>query len=153
MPLPSRAFSHTRGHFRASRVFARRTKKKEELLVVYQGGLTVVKVPDQPVICSSTVSQMDPCNWALQLLSIWGPNTWRWCRIWSFSLSVVPLVSKQDTFPGPLDLPEKQTKTRQWSFLLLKNYCGRQDEPTILISRLSLRMRRIYVASIRLDTR
>ena len=52
MPLRSRAFSRSRGHFRVSRVFARRTKKKEELLVVYQGGLTVVKVPDQPVICS-----------------------------------------------------------------------------------------------------
>ena len=30
-------------------------------------------------------------------------------------------------------------------------YCGRQEEPTILISRLLLRMRRMYVASIRLD--
>ena len=30
-------------------------------------------------------------------------------------------------------------------------YCGRQEEPAILISRLLLRMRRMYVASIRLD--
>ena len=30
--------------------------------------------------------------------------------------------------------------------------CGRQEEPAILISRLLLRMRRMYVASIRLDS-
>ena len=30
-------------------------------------------------------------------------------------------------------------------------YCGRQEEPAILISRLLLRMRSMYVASIRLD--
>ena len=30
-------------------------------------------------------------------------------------------------------------------------YCGRQEEPAILISRLLLRMRHMYVASIRLD--
>ena len=30
-------------------------------------------------------------------------------------------------------------------------HCGRQEEPAILISRLLLRMRRMYVASIRLD--
>ena len=30
-------------------------------------------------------------------------------------------------------------------------YCGRQEEPPILISRLLLRMRSMYVASIRLD--
>ena len=29
--------------------------------------------------------------------------------------------------------------------------CGRQEEPVILNSRLLLRMRRMYVASIRLD--
>ena len=31
------------------------------------------------------------------------------------------------------------------------DYCGRQEVPAILISRLLLRMRRMYVASIRLD--
>ena len=31
------------------------------------------------------------------------------------------------------------------------SYCGRQEEPAILISRLLLRMRRMYVASIRLN--
>ena len=30
-------------------------------------------------------------------------------------------------------------------------YCGRQEEPAILIARLLLRMRRMCVASIRLD--
>ena len=33
----------------------------------------------------------------------------------------------------------------------LKGYFGQQEEPTILISRLLLRMRRMYVASIRLN--
>ena len=32
------------------------------------------------------------------------------------------------------------------------HYCGRPGEPAILISRLLLRMRRMYVASIRLDS-
>ena len=32
-----------------------------------------------------------------------------------------------------------------------KHISGRQEEPTILISRLLLRMRRMYAASIRLD--
>ena len=32
------------------------------------------------------------------------------------------------------------------------HYCGRREEPAILISRLLLRMRRMYVASIRLDS-
>ena len=31
------------------------------------------------------------------------------------------------------------------------SYCGRQEEPAFLISRLLLRMRRMYVASSRLD--
>ena len=31
------------------------------------------------------------------------------------------------------------------------DYCGRQEKPAILISRLLLRMRRMYVTSIRLD--
>ena len=31
--------------------------------------------------------------------------------------------------------------------LLYLNYCGRQEQPAILISRLKLRMRRMYVAS------
>ena len=35
--------------------------------------------------------------------------------------------------------------------MITTSYCGRQEEPAILISRLLLRMRRIYVASIRLD--
>ena len=30
-------------------------------------------------------------------------------------------------------------------------HCGRQEEPAVLISRLLLRMRRMYVASVRLD--
>ena len=34
-PLLSRAISHARGHLRVSARFARRTKKKERLLVVY----------------------------------------------------------------------------------------------------------------------
>ena len=33
----------------------------------------------------------------------------------------------------------------------LKGYFGRQEEPAILICRLLLCMRRMYVASIRLD--
>ena len=37
------------------------------------------------------------------------------------------------------------------SFRILAIFCGRQEEPAILISRLLLRMRRMYVASIRLD--
>ena len=37
------------------------------------------------------------------------------------------------------------------SCILSFHYCGRQEEPAILISRLLLRMRRMYVASIRLD--
>ena len=32
-----------------------------------------------------------------------------------------------------------------------KTNCGRKEEPTILISRLLLRMRHMYVTSIRLD--
>ena len=35
--------------------------------------------------------------------------------------------------------------------MITTSYCGRQEEPAILISRLLLRMRRMYVASIRLD--
>ena len=31
------------------------------------------------------------------------------------------------------------------------DYCGRQEKPAILISRFLLGMRRMYVASIRLD--
>ena len=31
------------------------------------------------------------------------------------------------------------------------DYCGRQEKPAMLISRLLLRMRRMYVTSIRLD--
>ena len=31
------------------------------------------------------------------------------------------------------------------------DYCGRQEKPAILISRLLLHMRRMYVTSIRLD--
>ena len=46
MPLPSRAFSRACGHFRVSRVFARRTKKKEKLLVVYQGRLRTLTNDD-----------------------------------------------------------------------------------------------------------
>ena len=34
--------------------------------------------------------------------------------------------------------------------MITTSYCGRQEEPAILISRLLLRMRRMYVASIRL---
>ena len=32
-------------------------------------------------------------------------------------------------------------------------YCGRQEAPAIVIFRLLLRVRRMYVASIRLDAR
>ena len=32
-------------------------------------------------------------------------------------------------------------------------YCGRQEAPALVIFRLSLRVRRMYVASIRLDAR
>ena len=35
--------------------------------------------------------------------------------------------------------------------IYLTIYCRRQEEPAILISRFLLRMRRMYVASIRLD--
>ena len=35
--------------------------------------------------------------------------------------------------------------------MITTSYCGRQEEPAILIYRLLLRMRRIYVSSIRLD--
>ena len=35
--------------------------------------------------------------------------------------------------------------------MMASSCCGRQEEPAILISRLLLRMRHIYVASIRLD--
>ena len=35
--------------------------------------------------------------------------------------------------------------------MITTSYCGWQEEPAILISRLLLRMRRMYVASIRLD--
>ena len=34
--------------------------------------------------------------------------------------------------------------------MITTSYCGRQEEPAILIYRLLLRMRRMYVASIRL---
>ena len=34
---------------------------------------------------------------------------------------------------------------------MASSYCGRQEEPAILISRLLLRMRRMYVAGFRLD--
>ena len=37
------------------------------------------------------------------------------------------------------------------SSLATYRYCGRQEEPAILIFRLLLRMRGMYVASIRLD--
>ena len=36
-------------------------------------------------------------------------------------------------------------------FLTVISYCGRQEEPVTLISRLLLRMRRMYVASIHFD--
>ena len=35
--------------------------------------------------------------------------------------------------------------------VIFSYFCGRQEEPAILISRLLLHMRRMYVASIRLD--
>ena len=35
--------------------------------------------------------------------------------------------------------------------MITTSYCERQEEPAILNSRLLLRMRRMYVASIRLD--
>ena len=38
-----------------------------------------------------------------------------------------------------------------WELLDLYYCCGRQEEPAILISKLLLRMRRMYVASNRLD--
>ena len=41
---------------------------------------------------------------------------------------------------------------RYSSFSSSYHYCGRPGEPAILISRLLLRMRRMYVASIRLDS-
>ena len=43
----------------------------------------------------------------------------------------------------------KDSKERDIASLI--PYCGRQEERAILISRLLLRMRHIYVASIRLD--
>ena len=35
--------------------------------------------------------------------------------------------------------------------MIASSCCGRKEEPAILISRLLLRMRRMYVASIRLE--
>ena len=35
--------------------------------------------------------------------------------------------------------------------IFLDTNCGRQEEPAILISRLLIRMRRMYLASIRLE--
>ena len=43
----------------------------------------------------------------------------------------------------------KDSKERDIASLI--RYCGRQEDPAILISRLLLCMRRIHVASIRLD--
>ena len=45
----------------------------------------------------------------------------------------------------------KKTPTHTLIYDFTTSYCGRQEEPAILIYRLLLRMRRIYVASIRLD--
>ena len=42
------------------------------------------------------------------------------------------------------------TRTREGDFIKPFN-CRRQEEPAILISRLLIRMRRMYVANIRLD--
>ena len=41
--------------------------------------------------------------------------------------------------------------TQKPLFQTCKGYCGRQEEPAILISKFLLRMCRMYVASIRLD--
>ena len=49
------------------------------------------------------------------------------------------------------DLGCKFLKSGNKQIKTLQSNCGRQEEPTILISRLLLRMRRMYVASIRLD--
>ena len=42
------------------------------------------------------------------------------------------------------------TRTREGDLIKPFN-CRRQEEPAILISRLLIRMRRMYLASIRLD--
>ena len=49
-----------------------------------------------------------------------------------------------------LALPRGPVKKKQQQQQQQIN-CGRQEEPAILISRLLLRMRRIYVPSIRFD--
>ena len=88
MPLPSRAFSRACGHFRVSRVFARRIKKKEKLLVVYQGGLeTVTNDDDDDDDGSETIAKkmnlrpfklnhvyLDPLN----MPSNTGDFSWSW---------------------------------------------------------------------------
>ena len=47
--------------------------------------------------------------------------------------------------------PQNETITPEDYAVLGMNYCGRQEETAILISRLLLRMRRMYVTSFRLD--
>ena len=51
--------------------------------------------------------------------------------------------------PPPVD-PPLQSHHPPALGLIQYNFCGRQEEPTNLISRLLLRMRHMYVASIHL---
>ena len=46
---------------------------------------------------------------------------------------------------------QSKRKLKQATLMTRYNSCRRQEEPAILISRLLLRMRRTYVARIRLD--
>ena len=51
------------------------------------------------------------------------------------------------------DTFKAKEKLKQATLMTKYNSCRRKEEPAILISRLLLRMRRTYVASIRLDFR
>ena len=74
-------------------------------------------------------------------------------------LTATPVYLKEGELITSMHLEQAQF-TKLWSKKRLMiecvmhsfiSLCGRQEEPAILISRLSLRMRRMYVASIRLD--